>query len=139
MAVASQFGATPSNHPIPLRHVRHELARMGCYDETPRPDRIFTVWLVLVDIPEGKGGLVVAEGSHLLGSELDRGTPTKAGGDVPRSWAAEGDAGAWRKRGWKAGDWVIFSDDTVHAALKNLLQEFRTSMDARYYFCKKLV
>lgn len=88
------------------------------------PD-LWTVWLPLGDCPGPLGGVAIAPASHRLG-------PLAHGADGVVSWP-DGVAPTWATADYRAGDAVMFSGLTVHAACPNQTErELRISVDYRY-------
>ena len=87
----------------------------------------YALWAPLGDCPVAKGSLAIAAGSHKFGV-LDIKVSSGAGGmeiavPVP---------GKWMTGSFRAGDALIFCDETVHQATPNQTTEIRQSFDARY-------
>lgn len=84
-------------------------------------------WIPLGDCPTGKGGLIVAQGSHARGVLDFRVVPGAGGMET----IAPADC-AWVGGDFAAGDVLVFCDTAVHMALPNRSDELRQSFDARY-------
>lgn len=83
-------------------------------------------WMPVRDVPDmDSGTFAVAPGTHHRGVLHDPQHPSYR---IP-----DGAVGVeeWRSAAFKVGDVLIFRDDTVHAALPNLSDQFRISMDLR--------
>ena len=83
-------------------------------------------WMPVRDIPDlDHGAFAIAPGTHKLGILHDR--------DHPRYCVPEAaiPVSMWRSAPFRVGDVVIFRDDTAHAALPNLSNQFRLSLDLR--------
>lgn len=83
-------------------------------------------WMPIRDVKDmDSGSFALAPGTHkrgLLHSKETKGYPIPDGA-IPAS--------AWRSAAYRVGDVVIFRDDTAHAALPNLSNEIRLSLDIR--------
>lgn len=88
-----------------------------------------TTWIPLADTPRDAGGLRVLAGSHRLGVLPVSRAPGPGGmaADV-----ADDDDPRWRTTTFTAGDVVLFSSLTVHAAVPNRSDRYRLSADFRY-------
>ena len=83
-------------------------------------------WMPVRDIPDmDHGTFALAPGTHKLGTLHSKDLPNYRipEGSIPREM--------WRSAAYRVGDVVIFRDDTAHAALPNLSNEFRLSIDLR--------
>lgn len=83
-------------------------------------------WMPVRDIADMNcGTFALVPGSHKRGVLHSK--------DLPSYRIPEGSIApdSWRSAAYRVGDVVIFRDDTVHAALPNLSNEFRLSMDLR--------
>lgn len=83
-------------------------------------------WMPIRDLPDmNSGTFALAPGLHKKGVLHSK--------DLPNYRIPEGTISkdAWRSATYKVGDVVIFRDDTPHAALPNLSNEFRLSLDIR--------
>ena len=99
-------------------------------------DQVLTSWIPLGDCPVERGGLMYLEGSHVWArAEVDGGLRRPAASitaDV-RTLADDVD-GRWLVGDYAAGDMVVHSAYTVHAALDNVDSRgtIRLSTDIRY-------
>jgi ectoine hydroxylase-related dioxygenase (phytanoyl-CoA dioxygenase family) len=85
----------------------------------------FTAWMPLHDCPPELGPLQILENSHRFGlQEIDPET-----GIIARETAQGTD---WVGGSINAGDVLLFSDLTVHAASRNTSNQLRISMDCRF-------
>lgn len=83
-------------------------------------------WMPVRDIPDmDHGTFALAPGTHRMGILHDKNHPRYS---VPEDAIPKD---MWRSAAYRVGDVVIFRDDTAHAALPNLSNEFRLSMDLR--------
>jgi len=83
-------------------------------------------WMPVRDIPDlDHGTFAIAPGTHKLGILHDRNHPRYR---VPEDAIPKE---MWRSAPFRVGDVVIFRDDTAHAALPNLSNQFRLSLDLR--------
>lgn len=83
-------------------------------------------WMPVRDLQDMDGGtFALAPGLHKKGILHRKDLPNYRipDGAIPKE--------AWRSAVYKVGDVVIFRDDTPHAALPNLSNEFRLSLDIR--------
>ena len=83
-------------------------------------------WMPVRDVASMDcGTFALAPGTHKRGTLHDSSHPTYRipEGAIPKD--------AWRSADYRVGDLVIFRDDTAHAALPNLSNEFRLSIDLR--------
>lgn len=83
-------------------------------------------WMPVRDLPDmDAGSFALAPGLHKRGVLHSKDLPNYRipEGAIPRD--------AWRSAVYKVGDVVIFRDDTPHAALPNLSDRFRLSLDIR--------
>lgn len=83
-------------------------------------------WMPVRDVADmSSGTFAVAPGTHKRGVLHDP--------ELPRNRIPEGAIAAdeWRSAAYRVGDVVIFRDDTAHAALPNLSNEIRLSLDIR--------
>jgi ectoine hydroxylase-related dioxygenase (phytanoyl-CoA dioxygenase family) len=83
-------------------------------------------WMPVRDILDmNRGTFALAPGVHKKGVLHSKDQPNYRipEGSIPKD--------AWRSAAYRVGDVVIFRDDTPHAALPNLSNEFRLSMDLR--------
>jgi hypothetical protein len=98
-------------------------------------DQVLSAWIPLGDCPIDRGGLIYLEGSHhtVLAEEaagrLKRPAASMTA-DLP-ALAEEYDAD-WLVSDYAAGDVVIHTAHTIHAALDNVSTELRLSTDIRY-------
>lgn len=98
-------------------------------------DQVLSAWIPLGDCPVARGGLVYLEGSHhrVLEEEaagrLKRPAASMTA-DLP-GLADEYDA-RWLVADYSAGDVVIHTAHTIHAALDNVSDDMRLSTDIRY-------
>jgi hypothetical protein len=98
-------------------------------------DQVLSAWIPLGDCPVSRGGLTYLERSHdrVLAEEaagrLKRPAASMTA-DLPRL-AEEYDAN-WLVTDYAAGDVVIHTAHTIHAALDNVSTEPRLSTDIRY-------
>ncbi|MBB5980817.1 phytanoyl-CoA dioxygenase family protein [Kribbella solani] len=98
-------------------------------------DQVLSAWIPLGDCPVSRGGLAYLEGSHhrVLADEaagrLKRPAASMTA-DLP-ALATEYDAN-WLVANYAAGDVVIHTAHTIHAALDNVSTEMRLSTDIRY-------
>lgn len=88
----------------------------------------FTVWIPLHDCPVDAGPLTILEGSHRFGIQ-DHKRESLHVPEIPAG-AAMGDG--WVGGPLNAGDVLIFHSLTVHAALPNLSDRLRISLDCRF-------
>ena len=98
-------------------------------------DQVLSAWIPLGDCPVSRGGLTYLEGSHhrVLEEEAAGRLKRPAASitaDLP-SLAEEYDAN-WLVTDYEAGDVVIHTAHTIHAALDNVSDEMRLSTDIRY-------
>ncbi|SDU58992.1 phytanoyl-CoA dioxygenase family protein [Jiangella alkaliphila] len=98
-------------------------------------DRVLSSWIPLGDCPVPRGGLTYLEGCHHRVMAQERaGTlklpATSITADLP-GLADEHDA-RWLVADYEAGDMVVHSAYTVHAALDNVDDDYRLSTDIRY-------
>jgi len=83
-------------------------------------------WMPVRDIADMNcGTFALAPGTHKRGILHSKDLPNYR---IPEGSVHEHE---WRSAAYRVGDVVIFRDDTVHAALPNLSNEFRLSMDLR--------
>lgn len=83
-------------------------------------------WMPVRDIVDmDHGTFALAPGTHKRGVLHDKEAP---GYRIPPGAIP---VEAWRSAAYRVGDVVIFRDDTAHAALPNLSNEFRLSIDLR--------
>lgn len=83
-------------------------------------------WMPVRDIVDlDHGSFALAPGTHKQGVLHNK--------DHPKYRIPDGSIStdAWRSAAYQVGDVVIFRDDTAHAALPNLSNEFRLSIDLR--------
>ncbi|TCC20632.1 phytanoyl-CoA dioxygenase family protein [Kribbella sindirgiensis] len=98
-------------------------------------DQVLSAWIPLGDCPVSRGGLTYLEGSHhrVLEEEAAGRLKRPAASitaDLP-ALAAQYDAN-WLVADYRAGDVVVHTAHTVHAALDNVSTELRLSTDIRY-------
>ncbi|WP_432945944.1 phytanoyl-CoA dioxygenase family protein [Kribbella sp. CA-253562] len=98
-------------------------------------DQVLSAWIPLGDCPVERGGLTYLEGSHrrVRREEAEGRLKRPAASitaDLP-ALAEEYDA-RWLVADYAAGDVVIHTAHTVHAALDNVDQVMRLSTDIRY-------
>jgi hypothetical protein len=98
-------------------------------------DQVLSAWIPLGDCPVSRGGLTYLEGSHhrVLAEEAAGRLKRPAASitaDLP-ALATEYDAN-WLVANYRAGDVVVHTAHTVHAALDNVSAESRLSTDIRY-------
>ncbi|HEY3555824.1 MAG TPA: phytanoyl-CoA dioxygenase family protein [Kribbella sp.] len=98
-------------------------------------DQVLSAWIPLGDCPVSRGGLTYLEGSHhrVLADEAAGRLKRPAASitaDLP-ALATEYDAN-WLVADYQAGDVVVHTAHTVHAALDNVSSELRLSTDIRY-------
>lgn len=98
-------------------------------------DQVLSAWIPLGDCPVARGGLTYLEGSHhrVLEEEASGRRKRPAASitaDLP-GLADEYDA-RWLVTDYAAGDVVIHTAHTVHAALDNVSTGMRLSTDIRY-------
>ncbi|WP_329484345.1 phytanoyl-CoA dioxygenase family protein [Kribbella sp. NBC_01484] len=100
-------------------------------------DQVLSAWIPLGDCPVSRGGLTYLEGSHhrVLAEEaagtLKRPAASMTA-DLP-GLAVQYNAN-WLVTDYAAGDVVIHTAHTIHAALDNVSTEMRLSTDIRYQF-----
>ena len=83
-------------------------------------------WMPVRDVEDmDSGTFAVAPGSHKLGVLHD---PKHERYSIPEGAVP---IDMWRSAAYKVGDVLIFRDDIVHAALPNLSNQFRLSLDIR--------
>ena len=83
-------------------------------------------WMPVRDIADmSSGTFAVAPGTHKRGVLHDPGLPMNR---IPDGAISPDE---WRTAAYRVGDVVIFRDDTAHAALPNLSDEIRLSLDIR--------
>jgi len=83
-------------------------------------------WVPLMDIDSILGGLTIAPGTHKRGPlHNDDAPPTY---DIPRDAIADSE---WRRSDYHVGDVLIFHHLVAHAALDNLSDKLRLSIDVR--------
>ena len=90
------------------------------------PERVWTVWVPLVDCPRNLGPLAVLHGSHKRGLQAHQhsGPRGQALGTLP---------GDWRSADFSVGDVCLFEDQTIHRALPNRTTDrLRLSVDFRF-------
>ena len=83
-------------------------------------------WVPLMDIGADLGGLTIAPGSHKWGPLHDDDAPPLY--EIPQGRI---DDSAWRRSDYKVGDVLIFHNLVVHAALDNVSEMLRLSIDVR--------
>ena len=98
-------------------------------------DQVLSAWIPLGDCPVALGGLTYLEGSHhrVLQDEalgLLKRPAASITADLP-ALADQYDA-RWLVTDYTAGDVVIHTAHTVHAALDNVSRDIRLSTDIRY-------
>ena len=98
-------------------------------------DRVLSMWIPLGDCPISRGGLTYLEGSHhRVRAEEAAGTLKRPAAsitaDLP-ALAEQYDAN-WLVTDYAAGDVVIHTAHTIHAALDNVSDVMRLSTDIRY-------
>ncbi|MFC6160806.1 phytanoyl-CoA dioxygenase family protein [Kribbella jiaozuonensis] len=98
-------------------------------------DQVLSAWIPLGDCPVSRGGLTYLQGSHhrVLEEEAAGRLKRPAASitaDLP-TLAEEYDAN-WLVADYAAGDVVVHTAHTVHAALDNVSTELRLSTDIRY-------
>ncbi|WP_112246183.1 phytanoyl-CoA dioxygenase family protein [Kribbella monticola] len=98
-------------------------------------DQVLSAWIPLGDCPVTLGGLTYLEGSHhrVLREEAEGRLKRPAASitaDLP-GLAEEYDA-RWLVADYEAGDVVIHTAHTIHAALDNVSETTRLSTDIRY-------
>jgi hypothetical protein len=98
-------------------------------------DQVLSAWIPLGDCPVDRGGLTYLEGSHhrVLQEEASGRLKRPAASitaDLP-ALAEEYDA-RWLVTDYAAGDVVIHTAQTIHAALDNVSTDIRLSTDIRY-------
>lgn len=98
-------------------------------------DQVLSAWIPLGDCPVSRGGLTYLQGSHhrVLEEEAAGRLKRPAASitaDLP-ALAEEYDAD-WLVADYAAGDVVVHTAHTVHAALDNVSTELRLSTDIRY-------
>jgi hypothetical protein len=96
-------------------------------------DQVLSSWIPLGDCPVQRGGLVYLEGSHHHYRARDGARSHPAASitaDLP-GLADELDT-RWLVADYKAGDMMVHTAYTVHAALDNVDTEVRLSTDIRY-------
>jgi ectoine hydroxylase-related dioxygenase (phytanoyl-CoA dioxygenase family) len=83
-------------------------------------------WMPVRDVKDmDHGTFALAPGTHKRGVMHDPNHPTYR---IPDGAIGEHE---WRSAAYRVGDVVIFRDDTAHAALPNLSDEIRLSLDIR--------
>ncbi|MBV1688225.1 phytanoyl-CoA dioxygenase family protein [Novosphingobium sp. G106] len=83
-------------------------------------------WMPVRDVADmSSGTFAVAPGTHKRGVMHD---PSLERNKIPDGAISPDE---WRSAAYRVGDVVIFRDDTAHAALPNLSNEIRMSMDIR--------
>jgi hypothetical protein len=87
----------------------------------------YSVWAPLGDCPIDRGGLTMAEGSHLEGVLPFRVSTGAGGMEVTNPYE-----GRWVASDFAAGDALIFHSLSVHKALPNVSTHLRQSIDNRY-------
>ncbi|WP_427885338.1 phytanoyl-CoA dioxygenase family protein [Kribbella sp. GL6] len=98
-------------------------------------DQVLSAWIPLGDCPVSRGGLTYLAGSHhrVLADEaagrLKRPAASMTA-DLP-ALATEYDAD-WLVANYRAGDVVVHTAHTIHAALDNVSDGMRLSTDIRY-------
>ncbi|TCO33465.1 phytanoyl-CoA dioxygenase PhyH [Kribbella steppae] len=98
-------------------------------------DQVLSAWIPLGDCPVARGGLAYLEGSHHRvleeeAAELLKRPAASMTADLP-GLADEYDA-RWLVTDYAAGDVVIHTAHTIHAALDNVSEGIRLSTDIRY-------
>ncbi len=98
-------------------------------------DEVLSAWIPIGDCPVDRGGLTYLEGSHhrVLQDEalgLLKRPAASITADLP-ALADQYDA-RWLVTDYTAGDVVIHTAHTVHAALDNVSRDIRLSTDIRY-------
>jgi Phytanoyl-CoA dioxygenase (PhyH) len=105
-------------------------------------DQVLSAWIPLGDCPVSRGGLTYLEGSHhrVLAEEaagtLKRPAASMTA-DLP-GLAEQCDAD-WLVTDYAAGDVVIHTAHTIHAALDNVSTEMRLSTDIRYQLAEDAI
>lgn len=98
----------------------------------PAPELVsVTMWLPLVDVAEGMGGMEFARGSHLEGPVADVGISDES----ERRFAAMVDAGRWPVDApgpMRAGDATFHAGWTVHRAAPNTTSTVREVLTVIY-------
>jgi hypothetical protein len=89
--------------------------------------QVVTAWIPLTDCPRDRGGLRLLPGSHRGGV-----LPLVEGCNGWQGVAADEDDRRWSAADYSVGDVVLFHSLTVHAALPNLTDRARLSVDYRY-------
>ncbi len=100
---------------------------------------LYSVWCPLGDVSLELGGLAVCVGSHRWErvketygkTDVDRDGHDGLFSDDPLELVANF-GGQWKTTTYKAGDVLVFSMFTMHAALTNQTDRFRLSMDTRF-------
>jgi hypothetical protein len=83
-------------------------------------------WVPLMDIDSSLGGLAIAPGTHKRGPlHNDDAPPTY---DIPSGAIADSQ---WRRSDYRAGDVLMFHNLVAHAALDNVSDKLRLSIDVR--------
>jgi hypothetical protein len=83
-------------------------------------------WVPLMDIDSSLGGLAIAPGTHKKGPlHNDDAPPTY---DIPSSAIADSE---WRRSDYRVGDVLMFHNLVAHAALDNVSDKLRLSIDVR--------
>lgn len=82
-------------------------------------------WMPVRNVEMDSGTFALAPGTHKRGVLHDPNHPTYK---IPEGAIGKHE---WRSAAYRVGDVVIFRDDTAHAALPNLSNEFRLSIDLR--------
>ncbi|MEV6413490.1 phytanoyl-CoA dioxygenase family protein [Kribbella sp. NPDC051718] len=98
-------------------------------------DQVLSAWIPLGDCPVSLGGLTYLEGSHhrVLREEA-AGTLKRPAASITADLPglAESYDSRWLVADYEAGDVVIHTAHTVHAALDNVSSTMRLSTDIRY-------
>ena len=105
-------------------------------------DQVLSAWIPLGDCPVSRGGLTYLEGSHhRVLEEEAAGTLKRPAAsmtaDLP-GLAEQYDAN-WLVTDYAAGDVVIHTAHTIHAALDNVSTQMRLSTDIRYQLADEAI
>jgi len=83
-------------------------------------------WVPLMDIDSSLGGLTIAPGTHKRGTLHNDDAPPNY--DIPSGAIADSE---WRRSDYRVGDVLIFHHMVAHAALDNVSDKLRLSIDVR--------
>lgn len=133
-AMTMLVGETPLVHPKPIgRLIFPHCERLVThphqdYEFMGGDPEFYTVWIPLHDCPIDSGPLKILEGSHRFGIQSHE----RENLHVPEIPAEAAMGDGWVGGHVNAGDVLIFHSLTVHAALPNLSDQLRISLDCRF-------